>query len=87
MEKLDNRKIYVVLESENPEIKVGNCYIFEEKKSPKLRQTYLDLEKGKEMEVHYKYLCRRYDLDDPEKKTRVKAFIDRIKKEHGEVAE
>ena len=87
MEKLDNRKIYVVLESENPEIKVGNCYIFEDKKSPRLRQTYLDIETGKEMEVRYKYLCRRYELDDPEKKARVNAIVDKVKEEHGAVAE
>ena len=87
MEKPDNRKIYVVLESENPEIKVGNCYIFEDKNSPRLRQTYLDIETGKEMEVRYKYLCRRYELDDPEKKARINAIVDGVKRDHGEVAE
>lgn len=87
MEKLDNRKIYVVLESENPEIKVGSCYFLEEKRSPKLRQSYLDIETGKEMEVRYKYLCRRYELDDPEKKARINAIVDGVKKDHGVVAE
>jgi len=76
----DNRKIYVVTRSENPEIKVGNCYIYDEKQAPKRKQMYLDFENGKELEVHYRYLCRRFELDTPEIHTKVNAFVDCVRK-------
>ncbi len=80
---VDNRFIYIVVASDNPEIPVGNCYIYDEKNKPKAKQMYIDMENGREMEVQYKYLCRRYELDDPEKKAKFTALVNAIKNGNG----
>ena len=75
----DRRQILMVEETNNPDFKIGDTYIFADGKRPKRVQHYINLEIGKESYVKWKFLCRRFQLDDPDVKERIKKIVSSAK--------
>ena len=75
----DRRQILMVEKTNNPDFKVGDTYIFADRNRPKRLQFYIDIGTGKESYVRWKFLCRRFQLDNPNVKERIKKIISSTK--------
>ena len=74
---MNRERIWIAISSTNPDFKVGDTIV--PGKTMKLYQRYINIEKGEEYSVTWKFLCYREDLSNTSKRERILKIVQDIK--------
>ncbi|MGP6240053.1 hypothetical protein ACNF40_06545 [Cuniculiplasma sp. SKW4] len=76
MSSQNRERIWVCIESTNPQFKPGDTII--PSKKDKLNQQFLNIKTGKETHVKWKFIGYRDELNNPERKKEMIAFAEKV---------